>query len=86
MEESSSILVVREPKVVKDPFLVRIFYAYTLKRLSSSQKSCMKEFVEAIRGENLYHTGSLHKVTGGQRCRKTHWTMQRSVISVKGSP
>ena len=46
----------------------------------------MKEFVEAIRGEDLYHIGPLHKATGGRRCSKMHWTTQRSVISVKGSP
>ena len=48
----------------------------------------MKGFMEAIREEDLYHTGPLHKATGGQRYSKTHWTRttQRSVIIVKGSP
>ena len=46
----------------------------------------MKEFMEAIRGEDLYHTGPLHKATGGRRCNKTQWTTQRNVINVKGLP
>ena len=46
----------------------------------------MKEFVEAIRGVGLYHIGLLRKAIGGQRCKKKHRTMQRSVTSVKGLP
>ena len=51
------------------------YYLEDLKQLSSSWKNYMKELMEAILREDLYHTGPLHKATGGRRCRKTHWTM-----------
>ena len=37
----------------------------SIDQLSSSWKNCMKEFVEAIRGEDLYHIEPLHKATDG---------------------
>ena len=65
----------RTKNSIRDIFLAHICYAYTLKQLSYSQKSYMKEFVEATQGVDLCLTGPSLKAIGGQICRRKHKSM-----------
>ena len=64
-----------DQKLYKRSFLSHICCAYTLKQLSYSWKSYMREFVEVMRGADLYLTGPSHKAIGGQICKNKYKTM-----------
>ena len=59
----------RTKNCIRNLFLAHICHAYTLKQLSYSWKSYMKEFVKAIHGVDLCFTGPSLRVIGGQICR-----------------
>ncbi|XP_023882726.1 uncharacterized protein LOC111995068 [Quercus suber] len=73
-----------DQKLYKRSFSGPYWLCVHLEAVKLSWKNCMMEFVEVTLGEDLYHTGPLHKATGGRRCKKKRKTMQRSVTSAKG--